>query len=107
MIYQFADSRVCRPSRTECHLLLSASWPNGTAAAHNHAMILPYHATPRRMEFSERTTAPHSYSFQKFDQIPLVGLAEAQLAMLIVVVHYVQECGEPAVMEEPAVLMGP
>jgi hypothetical protein len=23
--------------------------------AHNHAMILPYHANPRRMEFSERT----------------------------------------------------
>jgi hypothetical protein len=48
-----------------------------------------------------------SDALQVLDQILLVCVAEVQLEVSIVVVHHVQQGGEAAIMEEPALLMRP
>ncbi len=60
-----------------------------------------------RTAFSLHWRARDSDTLQIFDQVVLLGVAQLEIKLRIVVVHYVEQRREPPVVEKAALLVRP
>src|SRR5262249_46755848 len=99
MVLPFRSSGIDDEKRRWCFFYEHARGQTPTGLGRNTMLVGPFTAFRLRHR--------QSNSFQVLDQILLVGIAELQVELGIVVIHHVQQRGEPSIMVESTLLMRP